>query len=254
MRRLSKELGVSPMAPYYYVADKNGLLDLVVEAVLSEVVVPGPADGAWDVRLRLLIDRIDAELRSHPGLGDVLLEGLLGAQRGLLDAIMELLLEAGFGERDVLMAYATVHTYLYGRHKVAMATPDRAPGVEQPPSIARTAAHLDSVSGRDYYSFGVETIIAGLRAQLRCGQASERAQVVRCAGIRPRAPNSSVKVPPQHPVADLRADARRRGRAGSPGCARRCPRGAGSHRPTARCGSRSARMTCTALMSCWNDA
>ena len=167
MRRLSKELGVSPMAPYYYVADKNGLLDLVVEAVLSEVVVPGPDDGSWDVRLRLLIDRIDAEVRSHPGLGDVLLEGLLGAQQRLLDAIMELLLEAGFGERDVLMAYATVHTYLYGRHKVTMATPDRVPGAEQPPSIARTSAYLDSVSGRDYYAFGVETIIEGLRAQLR---------------------------------------------------------------------------------------
>ena len=172
MRRLSKELGVSPMAPYYYVADKNGLLDLVVEAVLSEVVVPGPADGSWDVRLRVLIDRIDAELRGHPGLGDVLLEGLLGAQRGLLDAIMELLLEAGFGERDVLMAYATVHTYLYGRHKVTMMTPEPVPGVEQPPSIARTSAYLDSLSGRDYYSFGVETIIEGLRAQLRARSSS----------------------------------------------------------------------------------
>src|SRR5690349_10527485 len=62
MRRLSKKLGVSTMAPYYYVDDKNGLIELVVEAVLSQVTVPGPESGPWDVRLRLLIDAIDAEL------------------------------------------------------------------------------------------------------------------------------------------------------------------------------------------------
>lgn len=35
MRLLSRELGVSPMAPYYYVADKRELLDLVATAALA---------------------------------------------------------------------------------------------------------------------------------------------------------------------------------------------------------------------------
>src|SRR4051794_16353387 len=122
MRRLSKQLGVSTMAPYYYVDDKNGLIELVVEAVLSRVELPGPEAGAWDVRLRLLIDAVDAELRSHPGIGEVLLAGILSTHQELLDAVMELLFEAGFDGRDVLLAYAVLHTYLFGRHKVAMSS------------------------------------------------------------------------------------------------------------------------------------
>lgn len=164
MRRLSRQLGVSTMAPYYYVADKNGLIELVVEAVLSEVVVPGPEAGPWDVRLRLLIDAIDAELRGHPGIGEVLLAGILSAHRELLDAVMELLFEAGFGGRDVLLAYAVLHTYLFGRHKVTMASLQLPVDREGAPDWM--AEHLAEVTGRDFYAFGVETIIAGFKAKL----------------------------------------------------------------------------------------
>lgn len=164
MRRLSRELGVSPMATYYYVADKNGLLDLVAEAVLSAVPVPGPDAGPWDVRLRMLIDGIDAELRAHPGLGDVLLAEILSAQRTLLDAVMELLFEAGFDAQDVILAYAALYTYLFGRHKVTLVTPDAYPG--EPPAPAWMAPHLAALTGRDFYTFGVETMIEGLRARL----------------------------------------------------------------------------------------
>jgi TetR/AcrR family tetracycline transcriptional repressor len=164
MRRLSKKLGVSTMAPYYYVDDKNGLIELVVEAVLSTVAVPGPEAGPWDVRLRLLIDAIDAQLRSHPGIGEVLLAGILSAHRELLDAVMELLFEAGFGGRDVLLAYAVLHTYLFGRHKVAMASEHIA--LDRVGTPDWMVAHLDEVSGRDFYAFGVETIIAGFKARL----------------------------------------------------------------------------------------
>ena len=45
MRRLSRELGRSAMAPYWHVADKQELLDLVAREVLSEVAVPAPDSG-----------------------------------------------------------------------------------------------------------------------------------------------------------------------------------------------------------------
>lgn len=169
MRRLSRELDVTPMAAYYYVADKGALLDLVVDAVLAQVKVPGPEAGRWDKRLRILVDRIDEEVRAHPGLGPVLLDGLLSSRRELLDATLQLLQEAGFDERGVLMAYATIHSYLFGRHKIIMAPPERD-SVSDVPFIARMNAHLETVSGRDYYEFGVETVIQGLKAQLRAAR------------------------------------------------------------------------------------
>jgi AcrR family transcriptional regulator len=41
MRALSRELGMSPMAAYYYPASKEELLDLVARA-LADVGVPAP--------------------------------------------------------------------------------------------------------------------------------------------------------------------------------------------------------------------
>ena len=102
MRRLSRELGVSPMAPYYYVADKRELLDLVATAALTGVRKPAPESGPWQRRLRELIDQIDEKLRKHPGLGDVLIEQMLGKQLDLIAAVMEILFDAGFDDRNVL--------------------------------------------------------------------------------------------------------------------------------------------------------
>ncbi|QIS06353.1 TetR family transcriptional regulator [Nocardia brasiliensis] len=166
MRRLSRELGVSPMAPYYYVADKRELLDLVATAALTGVRTPPAESGTWQVRLRDLIDQIDEKLRKHPGLGDVLIEQMLGKQLDLIAAVMEILFEAGFNDRNVLAAYATIHTYLFGRSRVNPR--DRAPlsDVALPNAVERATKHMADLRGKYAYDFGMEVLIAGLEAQL----------------------------------------------------------------------------------------
>ncbi|WP_405160533.1 mycofactocin system transcriptional regulator MftR2 [Nocardia sp. NBC_01499] len=166
MRRLSRELGVSPMAPYYYVADKRELLDLVATAALTGVRTPAPESGPWQHRLRDLIDQIDDKLRKHPGLGDVLIEQMLGKQLDLIAAIMEILFEAGFSDRNVLAAYATIHTYLFGRSRVNPR--DRAPlsDVALPEAVERATKYMADLRGKYAYDFGMEVLISGLEAQL----------------------------------------------------------------------------------------
>ncbi|MGV9613700.1 mycofactocin system transcriptional regulator MftR2 [Nocardia xishanensis] len=166
MRRLSRELGVSPMAPYYYVADKRELLDLVASAALAGVRKPPPESGPWQQRLRELIDQIDEKLRKHPGLGDVLIEQMLGKQLDLIAAIMEILFEAGFSDRNVLAAYATIHTYLFGRGRVNPR--DRSPlsEVTLPESVERATKYISDLRGKYAYDFGMEVLVAGLEAQL----------------------------------------------------------------------------------------
>ncbi|MFI6167149.1 mycofactocin system transcriptional regulator MftR2 [Nocardia sp. NPDC051052] len=166
MRRLSRELGVSPMAPYYYVADKRELLDLVATAALTGVRTPPAESGPWQRRLRDLIDQIDDKLRKHPGLGDVLIEQMLGKQLDLIAAIMEILFEAGFNDRNVLVAYATIHTYLFGRSRVNPR--DRAPlsDVALPEAVERATKHMADLRGKYAYDFGMEVLISGLEAQL----------------------------------------------------------------------------------------
>ncbi|MGW4773415.1 mycofactocin system transcriptional regulator MftR2 [Nocardia sp. NPDC004278] len=166
MRRLSRELGVSPMAPYYYVADKRELLDLVASAALTGVRKPAPDSGPWQHRLRDLIDQIDDKLRKHPGLGDVLIEQMLGKQLDLIAAIMEILFEAGFNDRNVLAAYATIHTYLFGRRRVNPRERSPLSEVALPESVERATKYMADLRGKYAYDFGMEVLIDGLQAQL----------------------------------------------------------------------------------------
>lgn len=165
MRRLSRELGVSAMAPYYYVSDKDELLDLVTTAALADITAPAPGPD-WTERLRSLIDQIDERLSMYPGLGEVLLDRMLRSQRHLIALMMDVLYDAGFTDRNVYCAYATIHTYLYGRSGVSTQDPKVPDRTGLPEVIARATADLDRLHGRDVYRFGVSTLIAGLQAQL----------------------------------------------------------------------------------------
>lgn len=166
MRRLSRDLGVSPMAPYYYVADKRELLDLVASAALHGIEIPEPDSAPWPQRLRSIIDQVDAKLRKHPGLGDVLNEQMLRPQVSLIAAVMDVLVDAGFNDRNVLAAYAAIHTFLFGRGHLDPARTTPPPDLPLPPVIARATKHLPELPGKHVYEFGVTTLIAGLQAQL----------------------------------------------------------------------------------------
>jgi AcrR family transcriptional regulator len=65
MRRLAQELGVVPMALYKHVANKDELLDGMIDAIVGEIEPPEPsADWQPAVRQRILSAR--RALRRHP--------------------------------------------------------------------------------------------------------------------------------------------------------------------------------------------
>jgi TetR/AcrR family transcriptional regulator, tetracycline repressor protein len=165
MRRLSKELGRSHMAMYYWVPDKSALLDLVASASLRDITIPEADDRAWEERLRELIGNIDQQLRANPGIGEVLLDRMLSTDRRILNAAMEILVDAGFDDADVLMAYATVHTYLFGRYQLVTAPPPASERAADD-TVARLVTQLPRLTGRDFFNFGVDVLIAGLRHRL----------------------------------------------------------------------------------------
>ncbi len=167
MRRLSRELGRSAMAAYWYVDDKQQLLDLVARKLLSEVPLPDPAADSWETRLREVIAAIHDKLRQYPGMAEILLQRMLSTDRRLMNGMMEILISAGFSGADVFLAYAMIHTYLFGRYEVAMHPEQIDPlPAELEDTLARLAPDLRRLRGRDFFQFGVDTIIAGLRARL----------------------------------------------------------------------------------------
>jgi hypothetical protein len=153
------------MAAYWYVNDKRELLDLVSQKLLSEVSVPAPESGPWEDRLRSVLTGIDARLHDHPGIAAVLLERMTSTDRRLMNGIVEILLDAGFRDGDVFLSYAMIHTYLFGRYQiVGLALPEATDDLED--TLAGLVANLPGLRGRDFFNFGVDTIIAGLRARL----------------------------------------------------------------------------------------
>jgi len=67
MRKLAEHLGVVPMALYKHVADKEELLDGMIDIVMGEVDPPVPADEVgWKSALRQRILSTRESLRRHP--------------------------------------------------------------------------------------------------------------------------------------------------------------------------------------------
>lgn len=168
MRRLSRELGRSAMAAYWYVDDKQQLLDLVAKKMLAEVALPDPDSGSWETRLREVVAAIDAKLREHPGIAEILLQRMLSTDRRLMNGIMEILLSAGFAGSEIFLSYAMIHTYLFGRYQVVLHADEvyeeQRDDLED--TLARLLPDMTKLRGRDFFTFGLDTIIAGLRARL----------------------------------------------------------------------------------------
>jgi AcrR family transcriptional regulator len=178
MRRLSRELGRSAMAAYWYVSDKQELLDLVAGKLLSRVELPEPESGPWDERLRAVIEGIDSQLHAYPGIAAILLERMRSTDRRLMNGIIEILISAGFQGAEVFLSYATIHTYLFGRYQVVALTDDLDPP-DREDALTELLPHLADLHGHDFFSYGVDTIIAGLRSRLESSTAQRPSRKAR---------------------------------------------------------------------------
>ena len=113
MASVARSLGVSAMALYRHVADKNALLDGLVEVLLTEV----PAvDGAWDERLSALAVGIRDTARRHPAVFPLLLTrpAVTPGARAVRDAVHSALRDGGLAEAAVERAERLISTAVLG--------------------------------------------------------------------------------------------------------------------------------------------
>lgn len=117
MRRLAAELDAGTMTLYHYVRTKDELLTLVVDAFLSEVVVPAgqrlPRD--WRAAITAIARRTRDALRRHPWILDITDDPNIGpnAMRHFDQSWQALgSLDAGF--EDKLDLITVVDEYVFG--------------------------------------------------------------------------------------------------------------------------------------------
>ena len=162
MRALADELGVTPMAAYYYVSSKDQLLELVADAVASDVK-PLPPDLTWDQQLKLDAFDLFERLTAYPGLGAFLLERPLTPQvRKNYQAYREVFRRAGLDEREAELAHATYHTFMFGL--MGMEYQFR-PAKRQKPGVRDDDAIIAHTSTHDFIEFGLDIFIDGIRAR-----------------------------------------------------------------------------------------
>jgi AcrR family transcriptional regulator len=119
LRRVAQELGVTPMALYRHVRDKQDLINAMTEVVLEgiDVTVGYGAGMTWTERLRLAMDNYKEQIDARP-----LALPLSIAYTGdgppsfwrVLENLLAILLDAGFQRRDAIVLIRMTSNLLAG--------------------------------------------------------------------------------------------------------------------------------------------
>jgi AcrR family transcriptional regulator len=156
MRALGEKLGVEAMSLYYYVANKDELLDGMVDLVFSEIELP-TTDVDWKTAMRRrAISTREALARHRWAVG--LLESSMRpgpANFRLHNAVLGCLREAGFSVENAVHAYSLQDAYIYG-----FALQEKSMPVETPEQLAEAAESLRRQFSADEYPHIAETITA----------------------------------------------------------------------------------------------
>ncbi len=115
MRKLAEVLHVAPMALYRHIANKDDLIDAMIDVVYSEIEPPARgADWKTSMRQRAISVR-DALARHRWAVG--LMESRLHPGPANLrhhDAVLGNLRAAGFSVEEAAHAYSVLDSYIYG--------------------------------------------------------------------------------------------------------------------------------------------
>jgi AcrR family transcriptional regulator len=189
MRQLAEMLGVAPMALYRHVANKDDLIDAMVDVVFSEIGVPS-GGGDWKTSMRLRAISVRDALTRH-GWAIGLMESRRSPGPANLrhhDAVIGRLRAAGFTIEMTAHAYSLLDSYIYGFAMTKLNLPfdssdagEVAEGMLAPfpvneyPNLVEFLTKHVKRHGYDYaqeFEYGLEILLDGLERAL--GESSAR--------------------------------------------------------------------------------
>ena len=152
MRGLAQELGVVPMALYKHVANKEELLDGMVDSVFSEIELPSE-ELDWRSAMRRRAVSTREALQRH-GWAIGMMESRHPGPANLRNhnAVMGCLRKAGFAFEVAVHAYSLQDAYIYG-----FALQERDLAFETPDSAGEAAQRrAEAIDARDDYPYLLE--------------------------------------------------------------------------------------------------
>lgn len=183
MRRLGDELGYEAMSLYRHVANKDDLLDGMLDLVLAEFEPPA-ADEPWDAAIRRSAISVHESLQRHPWAIGLLMtpQHVRPPRVAYMDALLGRLRDAGFSAETTYTAYHVLDAHIFGfslwhtTYERASSMPREVveklmreiPFDDYPHLREHRDQHVAEGSHRevDAFAFGLDMILAGL-AKLR---------------------------------------------------------------------------------------
>ncbi len=180
MRRLGRELGVEAMSLYNHVANKDEILDGMIDAIFSEIDLPS-TEADWRPAMRRRAVSARAVLSRHPWA-----IGLMDSRRNPgpatlrhHDSVIGTLRRAGFSIAMAAHAFSALDSYIYGfalqesslpfdsAEELAEVAEDifRQLPADEYPYLTELAVEHALQPGYDYgseFEFGLDLILDGL--------------------------------------------------------------------------------------------
>jgi TetR/AcrR family transcriptional regulator, tetracycline repressor protein len=185
IRKLTTELGVTPMALYWHFRGKDELLEGLAERLWSEMDLTVDRSAPWTEQLRWLLSSLLAMLRAHPAATQLLARSDIEKSGSALNAIevtLDLLRTAGLSPQEasavarsafwtglmLVMSEPGIEildgaerTELQRKKQVVMAT---LPPSKYPRTVECAIPMTACDDPEEHYQFGVDVFIEGVAA------------------------------------------------------------------------------------------
>ncbi|WP_106177248.1 TetR/AcrR family transcriptional regulator [Prauserella shujinwangii] len=190
IRRLARELRVTPMALYWHFRTKDELLDGMVDRLHDEIDPAVPGAAPWPEQLRALLTSIVDVLRAHPAVAPLVSTRSTASASSLrtTETLLEILRRGGFSPAEATQvarhALSTLthlvaevagpglpeetaeqrETRRQARVFLGSLPPDRYPRLVE---AAEPLSECEDPEG--YFAFGLDLLLAGIEAMARRG-------------------------------------------------------------------------------------
>lgn len=173
MRRLAQRLGVTPTALYWHVRTKDDILDLAVDQIFADVLLPEPRES-WQDDVRLLTHRWREVMLRHPWAPGLIGRPMLGPNvLARTEFLQSALVRGGLTGVQLAVSTRTIANYVIGAALTEAtwrrASPGRARDEAREHIAARATAyptlvasgHLDSSQWDedDLFTRGIDELL-----------------------------------------------------------------------------------------------
>ncbi|GAA2844823.1 TetR/AcrR family transcriptional regulator C-terminal domain-containing protein [Paenarthrobacter ilicis] len=170
--KLAKKIGVSQSSIYNHVSGRDAIIELMRGRIISESPFVLSGDMDWEASLRAIVRSYRDAFARHPRLAPLLVLQTVEHHDvlSLYENLALVLDKAGFKGRDVMSAISTIDSFALG-FALDLAAPEVvwAPPAKGYPALtqALTFAGSSDERGEAAFEFGLEILMAGLRATLQ---------------------------------------------------------------------------------------